>query len=269
MKITKIISACAALMVGTAAFAIDGRTVVKMALDVAEPDTTHAVVYMDLITVNKKTGEESTERRAIEEFGKSVNGLETITMVFQAPASVKNTRYMQKEVEGSDDDKWIYMPSLGGDPRKLAASNGGDSFMGSDATYDDMSTRELDDDSHELLAESESKNGYTCYKVKSTPIPSKAKDSQYSYRIQWIDKATNVPVYAEMYDKKGELVKVLTVEKLEKKTGKTGKTYDIPVSTLLHNVQKNHKTRMIMGKLELDAGVPAKYFSQSFLKNGK
>ena len=36
------------------------------------------------------------------------------------------------------------------------------------------------------------------------------------FRSQWIDKATYVPVYAEMYDKKdGSLLKVLTVEKLK------------------------------------------------------
>ena len=115
------------------------------------------------------------------------------------------------EKKNADDDKWIYLPALR-NTRRVNSSEGDKSFTGTDATYDDMSTRELDDNTHKLLKK-EQKNGFNCYVVKSTPV--NASKAQYKYRIQWIDKATYVPVYAEMYDKKdSSLLKVLTVKKI-------------------------------------------------------
>lgn len=261
MKLTNVLLSAALLALGTSVFAITGKEVVKNALDIPDPDRTMAQVYMDLI---EKNG--NTERRVIMEYGRCVNNLKSVAMIFQSPAKIQNTRYLQIEQGGGKKDlKWIYMPDLK-NSRQINADQGSGSFMGSDASYDDMSTRDLDDDTHELLGE-ESKNGYNCYKVKSTPV--NPKDSQYQYRIQWIDKATWVPIYAEMYDKKGALIKVLTVEKLVKEKGQSGKTYDIPRSTLLENVQTGHKTRMIIEKLQLDGNVPDRIFTTNWLNTGK
>ena len=262
MKLTTILFSAAVLALGTSAFAITGKEVVQKALDVPEPEHTMAQVYMDLIDKGGKT-----ERRQMMEYGKSAGGLKSVAILFQSPASIKDTRYLQLEQGGGKKDlKWIYMPDLR-NSRQINADGGSGSFMGSDATYDDMSTRDIDDDTHELLGE-ESKNGYNCYKVQSTPV--NPKDSQYKYRIQWIDKATWVPVYAEMYDKQGKLLKVLTVEKLSKEKGQSGKAYDIPRSTLLENVQSGHKTRMIIEKLQLDGtNIPDRLFTTNWLNTGR
>jgi hypothetical protein len=265
MKLTKtLFAAAAALTLTASAFAIDGRTAVKMALDVKDPDFNHSIVQMDLIEKNGVTA----ESRQVEEFGRSKNNLSSVVMIFRSPASVKDTRFLQIENGGGkDDDKWIYLPSLR-TTRRIASSEGNKAFMGTDATYDDMSTRDVDEDTHEMIDENAAKNGYTCYQVKSTPKD--AANSQYQYRVQWIDKKTNVPVYAEMYDKKGTLVKVLTVEKLEAKTGEDGKnTYNTPMSTLLTNVQTGHSTRLIIKQLILDKPLPDRVFTQSFLNTGK
>ena len=72
-----------------------------------------------------------------------------------------------------------------------------------------------------------------------------------------------------MYDKKGKLLKTLTLEKLEKKTGETGKTYDIPMQEYMKNVQTGHSTRLIIQQLKLDSPVPASVFTQNFLNTGK
>lgn len=237
-------------------FALDGREVMQMADDVAEPLFSHSMVRMDLI---EKGGD--TQSRVLEEYGKNENGHSSIIMVFKSPASVKNTRFLQVEKDDNSTDKWIYLPSLRS-TRRIASSEGSKSFMGSDASYDDMSSREVDQDTHELLSESVEKNGFTCYQVKSTPVD--ASDSQYQYRISWIDKQTLVPVGIEMYDKKGALLKVLTVEQIRKVS-----KYDTPISTLLLNVQTGHSTRLVITAMEVDKSIPAKVFSQNFLNTGK
>jgi len=259
MKMTNIIKAGAAVLLlaaGTSAFAEDGRSIIKQVLDVKDPAFTHALITMELI---EKDGTVS-ESRTIEEYGRSKDGLASAVMAFKSPASVKDTRFLQIENKGKADDKWIYLPALR-TTRRIASSQGSQSFMGTDATYDDMSTREIDDDTHELLG-NETKNGFDCWKIKSTPVD--AGSSQYQYRIQWIDKKTLIPVYAEMYDKKGNLVKVLTVEKLENVSG-----YNIPKVDVLKNVQTGHSTRLSITQIVLDKPIPDRVFTESFLNTGK
>lgn len=243
-------------------FAIDAVTVMQNAHDVAKPEYTISRVQMDLIGKDGKT----EESRIITEYGRDQNDLSSIVIIFNTPASVKDTRFLQMENKDKDDDKFIFLPSLK-NTRRIASSEGSKAFMGTDASYDDMSTREVDEDIHEMISEKEEKNGYTCWVIKSTPKDEKS--SQYSYRKNWIDYETNYPVYTEMYDKKGKLLKTLTLEKLEKKTGETGKEYNIPMQEHMVNVQSGHSTRLMILQLKLDSKVPASVFTQNFLNTGK
>lgn len=264
MKMNSIrnVALAAALFALSSAFALDARGVMQQAHDKKKPLFTKSAVQMDLIDKNGKV----EESRVVTEFGKDVNDLSSVVMIFNSPASVKDTRFLQVENKDADDDKWIYLPSLKS-TRRIAASEGSKAFMGTDATYDDMSTRDVDEDTHEFVNENEEKNGYTCWVVKSTPKD--PKSSQYSYRINWVDKNTNYPIYSEMYDKKGKLLKTLTLEALEKKTGETGVEYDIPMQEYMKNVQTGHSTRLIIRKLVLDQKIEDRYFTSSFLNTGK
>ena len=67
-----------------------------------------------------------------------------------------------------------------------------------------------------------------------------------------------------MYDKKGALLKVLEIEKLEKQGA-----YWIPMQGKMTNVQTNHTTRITILKLELDKPINDKMFTQNFLNTGK
>lgn len=246
-------------------FAIDAVEVMTKAHDVEKPAFTMAGVKMDLIEKNGSI----QESRSVMEYGREKDDLTSIVMIFNSPASVKDTRFLQAENgKGKDDDKFLYLPSLKS-TRRIAASEGTKSFMGTDATYDDMSTREVDEDNHEFVngADLQEKNGYNCYVIKSTPKD--PKSSQYQYRISYIDEKTSYPIYVEMFDKKGKLLKTLTLEKLEKRTGETGKTYDIPIQEYMKNVQSGHSTRLTIMKLQLDKPIPDRIFTSNFLNTGK
>ena len=268
----KSILALAVAMVSTVAFAQDARSIVDAALNIKKPAYNHSIIEMDLI--NKAGNIE--EHRIIDELGPHNAKTDTsdVVMNFKVSNNKSNQgiKFLQMENKGKDDDKWIYMPSLK-TTRRVNSSEGSKSFTGTDASYDDMSTRELDDDTHELLAE-ENKNGYDCWKIKSTPTAATVAKAQYQYRIQWIDKKTNVPVYAEMYDKKdGSLLKVLTVDSLENIQG-----YTITTSTTLKNVKSGHSTRIAAQKnpkspngynIILDKPIPDNVFTQNYLNTAK
>ena len=268
----KSILALAVAMVSTVAFAQDARSIVDAALNIKKPAYNHSIIEMDLI--NKAGNIE--EHRIIDELGRYNEKTDTsdVVMNFKVSNNKSNQgiKFLQMENKGKDDDKWIYMPSLK-TTRRVNSSEGSKSFTGTDASYDDMSTRELDDDTHELLAE-ENKNGYDCWKIKSTPTAATVAKAQYQYRIQWIDKKANVPVYAEMYDKKdGSLLKVLTVDSLENIQG-----YTITTSTTLKNVKSGHSTRIAAQKnpkspngynIILDKPIPDNVFTQNYLNTAK
>ena len=252
---TILIPLLVAGIAGTLA-AEDGTSVVQKSLDVPRPRFTHSAVKMELIDSNN-----AVDERMIEEWAKDPGDKTgAVLIVFQRPASVKDTRFLQIVNKDRANDKWIYMPALR-TTRRVASSDGAKSFMGTDASYDDLETRKIDDDTYVLLGP-ETVGSYTCHKIESTPVNAKA--SQYLKRISYIDKETAIPVKVEMYDKKGALLKVLEIEKLEKQGA-----YWIPMQGKMTNVQTNHTTRITILKLELDKPINDKMFTQNFLNTGK
>ncbi|MBB5219773.1 cupin superfamily acireductone dioxygenase involved in methionine salvage [Treponema rectale] len=238
-----------------------GDEIMRIVRDFKKPDFSTSNVIMTLTDKNGKK-----ETRAVREYGRDKDGQSSVVMMFLSPASVKDTRFLQIEKENADDDKFIYLPSLKS-TRRVNASEGSKSFMGTDATYDDLSTREFDEDYHEYIT-TEDKNGYkNCDVVIMTPKDKKS--SQYSYRKAWIyhvDEAEKIyyPVYTELYDKNNKLVKKLTVSRIEK----VGDFY-IPMDDKMENVQTGHSTTLEIKNVDTTTKIPDRYFTQNFLNTGK
>ena len=247
-------------------FGLTGKEIVTKARYRYDGDTKHALMGMDLIDADG-----TTTKRIMEVWSVTYNKKDDLTktvMSFIAPASIKNTRYLQIQNKNRDDDKWIYLPGLGR-VRRIASSQGDQSFVGSDFSYDDLETREVDEDTHKLLRE-EKLGKYDCYVVESVP----KTDWDYSKRIVWITKDTFVPVKAELYSKKtGKLQKVLTVKQNLKKVNGIWTIFE----TTMKDVEKNHTTKLYIMKnkkngkyfLEYNKKISPKRFTQAFLKTGR
>ena len=263
MKLLKTLTAAAvALAIGTSAFAIDGTEVMQKAFDRQKPDFSKASVQLTLVDKNG-----SKEVRNVGEYGRCKDNLSDVIMIFISPASVKDTRFLQKENKDKDDDKWIFLPALRS-TRRVASSEGDKAFVGTEFSYDDMSSREVGDDTHELLKESEDKGNFKdLYVVKSTPKD--AKSSQYAYRISWVTKDAYIPTYIEMYDKKGKLLKVNEIKSIQKMPGTKDRIYNVPMENVMTNVQTGRSTILKMIKIELDKPLPDGYFTPNFLNTGR
>ncbi len=262
MKLLKTLAVAATFVVGASAFAIDGTEIMTKVFDRQKPDFSKASVQVTLAKNGKVE-----ETRNVGEYGRCKNGLSDVVMVFLSPAAVKDTRFLQKENDGKDDDKWIYLPTLKS-TRRVAASDGTKAFVGTDFSYDDMSTREVSDDTHELLKESEDKGNFKdLYVVKSTPKD--PKSSQYSYRISYITKDAWIPTYIEMYDKKGKLLKVNEIKSIKKMPGTNDRVYNVPMENVMTNVQNGHSTIMKMVNIVVDKPIPDHNFTTDFLTTGR
>jgi hypothetical protein len=213
------------------------------------------------LVVTNKSG--STSERVINEYSKKdAKGQHRLIVECLSPASIRGTRFLSLEKKGEDNDQFVKLPELG-HSRRISGSGGSGSFLGTDASYDDISaisSRDVDKDTHTLLKE-DTVDGHDCYVIQSVP-----KDSsfEYSKMISWIGKADKVLYKMEMYDKKGELEKVLEVQKLEEKQG-----YLTPMVTKLTTVTKGTNTTINVLRVQYNGNVPEAAFGIRYLETGK
>ncbi len=175
---------------------------------------------------------------------------------FQFPADVKGTGLLTLEHKGSEDDQWLYLPALR-KTRRISASDKGDSFMGSDFTYEDMEQEDLDEFEYKLLG-TEDINGEPCYRIEGIAVSeSKKKETSYSRREIWVRKGDFVLLKINYYDKKGNFLKTLTVADIKVINGKP-RAHKI----VMENLQRRHKTELIYEEIKLDQGISDNLFTE-------
>ncbi|MCC6543178.1 MAG: outer membrane lipoprotein-sorting protein [Nitrospirae bacterium] len=183
------------------------------------------------------------------------NGEQKYFMYFHNPGDVRGTSFMVYKYPGKDDDRWIFIPAINL-VNRIAAKDSRSSFVGSDFTYEDVSGRDVEDDTHKYLRE-ESIQGKPCYVVESIP----KNPTEYTKKLSWVDKATYLPLKDEYYDVQGSLYKVFTADKIEIIGGLpavTGRT--------MSNVKNGHKTEVVFENTAFNVGIADDVFSERYLR---
>ncbi len=250
----------AAIFIFTAALSIgaqtNGREIMELIQKQDRGTTTHALITMDLID---KKGNIST--RILELYSKENSEQKLNTMiVFHRPSSIKNTRFLSIGYSDRVPEQWVYMPALKR-TKRITTSDADQSFLGTDFTYADMGAIDIDNATYSLIRE-ESLNGVQCWIVESILLESSGSD--YSKKISWISKEMLLPVYIEMYDRQGKLIKKLTTDNIEKIQG-----YWTPRVTKMENLQTGHSTTLTMDKIVYNENLPDGIFTSGFLQTGR
>jgi len=256
MKTLKLVVAVAVILATSfgANAQLTGKQIVEKAYNLPTGEDQTSVLTM---TLTNKSGQ--TRVRKIQQYTKQIGDIEKSIMFFLSPADVKNTSFMNWSYDSDkSDDQWIYLPALK-KVKRISSDSKSDYFMGSDFTYDDLGDRKLDADVHKLLKE-ETLNGKACYVVESV---SKDEDYMYSKTKTWIRKDNFVGMKKEFYDEDAELLKILTLKKVEKISGLWIRTH-----SEMKNVQKNHKTSMVLSNIKVNSGVPTSKFSERMMTRG-
>lgn len=247
---------CMATVLAVAAGAMTGEEVMRA---VEARDGGRAVQALIEMRLTDNRG--STSERIIEGFGVETDaGLNRMVVVFHRPASVQDTRFLVVENADRADDQWIYLPALRR-VRRIAAAEGGESFMGTDFTYDDLRSRSVDDDRHALVRE-EACGEHHCFVVES--VPRDPTSSQYRRRVQWVPRDIWIPTRVELYDSRDRLLKISRVERLEEVQG-----YWTPMESVMENVQTNHSTRLTVQRIQYNGSLPEALFTTRFLETGR
>lgn len=130
-------------------------------------------------------------------------------LVFDAPADVKATALLVWSPRDRTQEarQWIYLTSYR-KVKRIAAGSRGNAFMGTEFSFEDLSERPVDDDSHTLLRV-EGSDAAVRYVVESVP---RDRDAPFSRRIQWVDPGSWTVDRIDYFDADGELDKTLTSE---------------------------------------------------------
>jgi hypothetical protein len=165
------------------------------------------------------------------------------------------------ENTAGNNDQWIFLPGLG-KVRRIASSEGGSSFMGTDMSYDDLSaaSRDVGEDTHTLLRK-EQYNGAACYVIQSVP---KNTSYQYAKMLLWIDKTTLVNYKIEAYDRRGALVKTLVSSGFRNVQG-----FLTPQQLKVTTVSAETSTTVYTDIIKYNDPIPESVFTTQFLETGR
>jgi hypothetical protein len=221
------------------------------------------------MVVQAKSG--STTERLIDQYSKDGPKGKRTMIVFQKPETVAGTRFLTMENPGSADDRWIFLPGVG-KVRRMAASEGSGSFVGTDFSYDDIAStsRSADLDTHTLLREENLATGggtaaggvnTACYVIQSVP-----KDSSYQYSkmLLWIAKDTKLTLKIELYDKSNTLVKTAEMSGIKEVQGRLSTTV-----TKMTTLAAGTSTTIFMDIIKYDDPVPEAVFTIAYLETGR
>ncbi|MEW5925352.1 MAG: outer membrane lipoprotein-sorting protein [Candidatus Zixiibacteriota bacterium] len=176
---------------------------------------------------------------------------------FRQPSDVSRLTFMVHKIPFATDNRWLYVPSVDL-VKRISADDKNSSFVGSDFTYEDVSGRHWSEDNHKIIGE-EKYNDRDVYIIESIP---KTDYKGFSKKISNIDKENFLPLKEEYYDKKGELERVFTAEKIDTIEG-------IVTATLrkMTDVRKNQYTTVEFSSIDYNVGMNEDVFTERFLKN--
>ena len=131
---------------------------------------------------------------------------------YLAPADVRGTKFLSINEKGQESQMWLYMPALGRE-RRIASHMTGDSFMGTDFTYDEIGGgfNYSDDYSVKRLA-NEVIDGTECYVLELT---ADSPDVLYASIQMWVEVDKMVPVKIAFFNEGGTLAKTLTMKNFQ------------------------------------------------------
>ncbi len=206
---------------------------------------------LTMVLTNKKSKTRTSTLRSV-----SKDDSKKQIIWFLAPADDKGVAFLKIEHYGEDDEMRLWLPAFN-KVRRISSKQKADSFMGSDMSYEDMTSRELKEYTYKLTGSEEiDDNEY--YILESIPNPE--IKSSYSKHVAWVSKLDYLVMKEESYDRSGRILKVKLIKY------KTLKGYDVPEEMYVENVQKNHNTRLIFDKIEVDTNVPDNLFQEKNLK---
>lgn len=243
---------------------LSGKTPQEQGLAIAEERKTRDLGWGDsqsavIMTLRNAQGEESVREMRMKSLEVMDDGDKGLT-IFDQPRDVKGTAFLSFSHVDKADDQWLYLPALKR-VKRISSRNKSGPFMGSEFSYEDLSSFELEKYQFQLLGE-ESLNGLDCYKIEQIPTD---KYSGYTRQVVWLDKAEFRAQKIDFYDRKKSLLKTLTFDQYQQYLDQ----YWRPMAMTMVNHQTRKSTDLKTLSLEFKTGLKDSDFNKATLKRAR
>jgi hypothetical protein len=199
---------------------------------------------MKVVRLTTITPSGQSDDRTIVTYYKQCDDVSRNLLRFRDPPDVAGSAVLTWARADGSADMWLYLPEIGR-VRQLNAAARGETFMGTDLTYEDLSGYHLDVRTHRLVGEEEME-GRATYKVESTPFASDV----YARILTWVDRETLLPVRIKYWDRHGSHQKTARFSDVRVVEG-IPTIFRVEVA----NVQSGHRSELVVLDVAYGAGI--------------
>ncbi len=172
---------------------------------------------------------------------------------FFSPADDKGNGALMIEIEGEDDDQWLYLKGLR-KPKRVLGSDKSSSFMGSDFSNGDVTARDIADYHYKWLGTEKvkfRKKTLTVEKLQSIfKDEQKKEDYGTSKAVAWIHVKSGLVFKTDSYNLAGQLLKKGRLLSFKVRKNRDGKKVFITTGMEMKNVLKGTRTVMQMKNIK-------------------
>ena len=128
-------------------------------------------------------------------------------VVFDNPRDIKGTALLSHANILDTDDQWLFLPALKR-VKRISSANKSGPFVGSEFAFEDFTALELNKYDYTYLREEDLDN-VNMDVVERTP---RYENSGYTRQVSWVDRDVYQVRKVEFYDRRGDLLKTLTLK---------------------------------------------------------
>ena len=155
-------------------------------------------------------------------------------VIFDNPNDIKGTALLSHAKILDPDDQWLFLPALKR-VKRISSANKSGPFVGSEFAFEDFTALELNKYDYIWLREEEH-DGLVTDVIERSP---RYENSGYTRQVSWVDRDIFQVRKVEFYDRRGDLLKTLTLaeyrnyngvwrsQRMEMVNHQTGKSTDL------------------------------------------
>tara|TARA_R110002167_G_scaffold10415_36_gene47892 strand:+ start:349 stop:1128 length:780 start_codon:yes stop_codon:yes gene_type:complete len=209
-----------------------------------------------LMILRNRQGDESVRQirmKNLEVIGDGDKGL----TVFDEPRDVKGTAFLTYSHSLIADEQWIFLPALKR-VKRISSNNKSGPFMGSEFSYEDISSFEVPKYSY-LYLKDDVVNGQDCFVIETRPL---YEHSGYTKSYVWIDKLEYRIQKIDFYDRKDSLLKTQVFNDYKQYLNR----YWRADTVTMENKQNGKSTTLQWSNYQFKTGLTDKDFEKNDLK---
>jgi len=178
-------------------------------------------------------------------------------IVFDTPRDIEGTALLSHAKILDPDDQWLYLPALKR-VKRISSVNKSGPFVGSEFAFEDFTALELNKYTY-LYVREEACGGMTCDVVERKP---RYEHSGYTRQLSWIDQTDYQTRKVEFFDRRGELLKTLTMSDYRKYQDRFWRSHQLDMV----NHRTGKTTNLIYDDYEFDTGLTNRDFTKGVLE---